>query len=235
MNNEELKLRVGANIARLRRERNMTQAELAERINYSDKAVSKWERGESMPDVLTLLNLAEQLGTDLNTLAGIAAEAAPAPQPEPEAAPVKVSPVEEAPAAPKQKLSRTADKKVIQKLCTILVWVVALFLHLLLDAFGVRNLWMLYVIAVPANAIVLLSLRSAWHDFRWNRAYISVIVWGVLLSFYVTMWVFFGLHVWRVFLLGIPGQIAIFLWFRMFRPAKEKEEDAPQEEEESHE
>ena len=44
MNNEELKSRVGANIARLRRERGLTQAELAERINYSDKAVSKWER-----------------------------------------------------------------------------------------------------------------------------------------------------------------------------------------------
>ena len=44
MNNEELKNRVGANIARLRKSRGLTQAELAERINYSDKAVSKWER-----------------------------------------------------------------------------------------------------------------------------------------------------------------------------------------------
>ena len=62
MNNEELKSRVGANIARLRRERGLTQAELAERINYSDKAVSKWERAESLPDVLTLQEGAVLIG-----------------------------------------------------------------------------------------------------------------------------------------------------------------------------
>ena len=60
MTNEELKARIGANIARLRKQKRMTQAELAERLNYSDKAVSKWGRAESMPDVLTLMQLAEQ-------------------------------------------------------------------------------------------------------------------------------------------------------------------------------
>ena len=210
MNNEELKLRVGANIARLRRERNMTQADLAERINYSDKAVSKWERGESMPDVLTLLNLAQQLGTDLNTLTGLAVEAAPepAPQPEPEA-------VVETP-APKKDI-RTADKKVIQKLCTILVWVVALFLYLVLDAFGVKNLWLLFVVAVPANAIVLLSLRSAWKLYGWNRILISVIMWSSLLVLWLLLWLGFGVNAWKIFLMGLLGQPAIMLWFKMFR------------------
>jgi transcriptional regulator with XRE-family HTH domain len=84
MNNDELKSRVGANIARLRRERGLTQAELAERINYSDKAVSKWERAESLPDVLTLLSLAEQLDTDLNTLVGMSANPKTEPVSEPE-------------------------------------------------------------------------------------------------------------------------------------------------------
>ena len=68
MNNEELKVRIGTNIARLRKASGMTQADLAERLNYSDKAVSKWERAESMPDVLTLMLLAEQFGTDVNEL-----------------------------------------------------------------------------------------------------------------------------------------------------------------------
>ena len=210
MNNEELKLRVGANIARLRRERNMTQAELAERINYSDKAVSKWERGESMPDVLTLLNLAQQLGTDLNTLAGLVAEAAPepAPQPEPEVA---------AKAPVPKKVIRTTDKKVIQKLSSLLVWIVALFLHMVLDAFGVKNLWMLYVVAVPANAIVLLSLRSAWRIYGWNRILISVIMWGSLATLYLLLWLGFGVNAWKIFLMGLLGQPAILLWFKMFR------------------
>ena len=82
---------------------------------------------------------------------------------------------------------------------------------------------LLFFYAIPANAIVLLSLRSAWHDFRWNKALISVIMWGCLLSIYVTLVTGWNYHFWKGFLLGIPGQIAIFLWFRMFRTAKSKE------------
>ena len=216
MNNEELKLRLGANIARLRRERNMTQAELAERINYSDKAVSKWERGESMPDVLTLLSLAEHLGTDLNTLAGLAPESQPAPAARTEPAP------EPAPAEAPEKPKRLADKRVIQKLSSILVWVVALFLYMVLDAFGVKNLWMLFIVAVPANAIVLLSLRSAWRLYGWNRFLISVILWGSLLTIYLLLWLCFRVNVWRILPMGLLGQAAIMLWFKMFRNTEEE-------------
>ncbi|MBR7179107.1 MAG: helix-turn-helix domain-containing protein [Oscillospiraceae bacterium] len=215
MNHEELKTRVGANIARLRRERGLTQAELAERISYSDKAVSKWERSESLPDVLTLLNLAEQLGTDLNTLTGCAPEAAPVPEPEP----VPETPVKSA--VEKLKKHYPADKTVIQKLSSLLVWVVALFLHMLLDAFGVEHLWMLYVTAIPANAIVLLSLRSAWRLYGWNRFLISVIMWGALAVLYLILYLGFGVNAWRILLMGLLGQAAILLWFKMFRPMEE--------------
>ena len=59
MNDEKLKNQLGANIVTYRKRSGLTQAKLAEQLNYSDKAVSKWERGESMPDVLTLVQLAE--------------------------------------------------------------------------------------------------------------------------------------------------------------------------------
>jgi transcriptional regulator with XRE-family HTH domain len=219
MNHEELKSRVGANIGRLRRERGLTQAELAERINYSDKAVSKWERSESLPDVLTLLNLAEQLGTDLNTLTGCIPEQTTIPDPPAEPEAVPATPVKAA--VEKIKNRYYADKTVIQKLSSILVWVVALFLHLLLDAFGVEHLWMLYVIAIPANAIVLLSLRSAWKLYGWNRFLISVIMWGSLVTLYLILWLAFGVNVWRILLMGLLGQAAILLWFKMFRPMEE--------------
>ena len=222
MNNEELKLRVGSNIARLRRERGLTQAELAERINYSDKAVSKWERAESLPDVLTLLNLAEQLGTDLNTLTGCAPEI-PEPEPMPEPAP-EPEPVPVPPAKPTvKKLARryTADKTVIQKLSSILVWVVALFLYMVLDAFGVKNLWLLFVVAVPVNAIVLLSLRSAWKLYGWNRILISIIMWGFLIVIYLLLLVVGKVNVWKILPMGLLGQAAILLWFKMFRPVEE--------------
>ena len=212
MNNEELKIRVGANIARLRRSRGLTQAELAERINYSDKAVSKWERAESLPDVLTLICLAEQLGTDMNTLTGLQ----PA-NPEPVSIPEPASVPEQPPVRKKP----TADRGVIQKLSSILVWVVALFLYMVLDEFGVKNLWLLFVVAVPANAIVLLSLRSAWKLYGWNRFLISVIMWGFLLVIYLLLLLTAKVNVWKILPMGLLGQAAIILWFKMFRPVKE--------------
>ena len=211
MNNEELKSRVGANIARLRRERGLTQAELAERINYSDKAVSKWERAESLPDVLTLISLAEQLGTDMNTLTGLPAAPEPVPEPIPEPEPVPAEP--EKP----DKKRYSADRGVIQKLSSILVWVVALFLYMVLDAFGVKHLWLLFVVAVPANAIVLLSLRSAWKLYGLNRILISIIMWGFLLVIYLLLLVTAKVNVWRILPMGLLGQAAILLWFKMFR------------------
>ena len=220
MNNEELKSRVGANIARLRKDRGLTQAELAERINYSDKAVSKWERAESLPDVLTLISLAEQLGTDLNTLTGL--PAAPAPEPIPEPEPLPEVPAQPDPPAKKRP---TADKGVIQKLSSILVWVVALFLYMVLDAFGVKHLWLLFVVAVPANAIVLLSLRSAWKLYGINRLLISVILWGTLLTVYLLLLVTAKVNVWRILPMGLLGQAAIILWFKMFRSNKEEENE----------
>ena len=217
MNNEELKSRVGANIARLRRDRGLTQAELAERINYSDKAVSKWERAESLPDVLTLISLAEQLGTDLNTLTGLPAAPQPEPEPVPEPAAPEIPPEPEKPA----KKRYTADRGVIQKLSSILVWVVALFLYMVLDEFGIKNLWLLFVVAVPANAIVLPSLRSAWKLYGMNRILISVIMWGFLLVIYLLLLLTAKVNVWKILPMGLLGQAAIILWFKMFRPVKE--------------
>ena len=46
----------------------LTQIELAEKINYSDKAVSKWERGESIPDVSVLLELSKLFGVSIDFL-----------------------------------------------------------------------------------------------------------------------------------------------------------------------
>ena len=212
MNNEELKIRVGANIARLRKSRGLTQAELAERINYSDKAVSKWERAESLPDVLTLICLAEQLGTDMNTLTGLQ-PASPEPVSIPEPASV--------PEQPPVKKKPIADRGVIQKLSSILVWVVALFLYMVLDEFGVKNLWLLFVVAVQANAIVLLSLRSAWKLYGMNRFLISVIMWGFLLVIYLLLLLTAKVNVWKILPMGLLGQAAIILWFKMFRSEKE--------------
>ncbi len=194
MNAEKLKQQIGNTIAALRRQENMTQAELAQKLNYTDKAVSKWERGESVPDALTLVQLAELFGVGIDVLLGNAEVPKTNKKPRPK-----------------------ADRGVIQKLCSLLVWFVALTVYVVLSSSGVQKTWVVFFYAVPANAIVLLSLRSAFRMFSWNHALVSVIVWGVLLSVYMTLLLFAGVNVWRIFLLGILGQAAVTLWFRLFR------------------
>ena len=109
----------------------------------------------------------------------------------------------------------------------------ALLLYVLLSSFdiGQRWNWVFFFYAIPADCIVMLSLRSAWHDFRWNKLLISGIVWGSLLSIYITA-TFWGYNLWKIFLLGILGQVAIFLWFRMFRPAKDQHQEVENHEQE---
>ena len=219
MDSEKLKNQIGANISAYRKRAGLTQAGLAEKLTYSDKAVSKWERGESVPDVVTLAQLAEQFGITVNDLLV-----------DPEALPEETGKVQQAMEQVVEKtLKRKADKRIILMLSSLLCWFVALLLYVVLSAipFTESWSWLFFVYAIPANAIVLLSLRSAWHDFRRNKAYISVIVWGSLLSIYVTLRVFLGWDIWKMFLLGIPGQIAIFLWFRLFRAPKSEETLAP--------
>ena len=213
MVDENVKYRIGANIAAYRKRDGLTQASLAEKLNYTDKAVSKWERGESIPDVLTLMQLAELFGTTVNDLVC-----------DPNALPENSdSRLEKAMTQVSEKaLKRKANKNVIQALSSTLVWFVALLAFVLLSSFPRFQQYscLLFFVAIPANAIVLLSLRSAWHDFRWNQMLISLIVWGSLLSIYMILLTVYRYNFWKIFLLGVPGQIAIFLWFRMFRPAK---------------
>lgn len=123
-------------------------------------------------------------------------------------------------------LKRKPNKNVILGLSTTLVWFVALLIFVVISSFDLPNSWIAFFYAVPINAIVLLSLRSAWRDFRWNRALISVIVWGFLVSIYATLLVFLRFNMWKMFLLGIPGEIAIMLWFRLFRPEKEESHES---------
>ena len=209
MDDEKLKRQIGANIASYRKRIGLTQVGLAERLNYSDKAVSKWERGESVPDVMTLVQLAEQFEINVNDLLV-----------DPDALPGNPTSLEQAMTRVTEKtLKRKANKHIVLWLSSLLVWFVALFLYVMVSSFDIPYSWLAFLYAIPANAIVLLSMRSAWHDFRWNKAYISIIMWGFLVSFHTTLLIM-NFNMWKLYLLGIPGQLAIWLWFRLFRPAK---------------
>ena len=125
-------------------------------------------------------------------------------------------------AAVEKTMKRKATKRIILGLSSLLVWFVALLLFVILSTLDLPKSWIAFVYAIPADAIVRLSLRSAWKDFRHNQGLVSVIMWGVLLSFFMTILLFVDFNFWKVFLLGIPGQLAIFLAFRLRKHTKEE-------------
>ncbi len=212
MDGEKLKNQIGTNIALYRKRAGLTQAGLAEKLNYSDKAVSKWERGESIPDVLILMQLAELFEIDVGVLLA-----------DPNELPEEKTRFQQAMEQVSEKaLKRKANKNIILGLSSILVWFVALFVYVIVSSFDVPYSWLSFFYAVPINSIVLLSLRSAWHDFRWNRALVSGIMWGSLASIHVSLLTLLSFNMWKIYLLGILGELAIILWFRMFRLSRKE-------------
>ena len=212
MDLEKLKRQIGTNIALQRKNAGLTQVGLAEKLNYSDKAVSKWERGDSMPDILTLVQLSELFEVSVDDLLS-----------DPNALPGNPGSLEKAMSQVSEKaLKRKANKNVSLALSSTLVWFVALLFFVVISSFGIPCSWIAFIYAIPINAIVLLSLRSAWRDFRWNRVLISVIVWSTLLALYLSFLLFLHFQMWKLFLLGIPGEVAITLWFRLFRVPKQE-------------
>ena len=156
MNDEKLKNQLGANIVMYRKRSGLTQAKLAEQLNYSDKAVSKWERGESMPDVLTLVQLAELFEIKVDDLIR-----------DPNEIPVHESGrIEHAmEIAVEKTLKRKANKRVILGLSSLLVWFVALLVFVIVSSLDIPRSWIAFLYAIPADAVVQLSLRNAWKDF----------------------------------------------------------------------
>lgn len=189
---EELKMIIAGNIGKLRREAGMTQLDLAERLNYSDKAVSKWERGESIPDVGTLKNIAEMFSVTVDYL--LRADH-----------PLEI--------AAKREYTKTQKRNrfLISAISCVLVWLIATFVYTNVDlvSHGSYKLWLVFVYAVPVTLIVTLVFNSIWGNPRHNFVVISLLVWSILASIYLSA---LSLNLWLIFIVGIPAQIIILLW-----------------------
>lgn len=200
---ENLKAVIAANVADLRRRAGMTQQDLAEKLNYTDKAISKWERGESIPDVLVLKSIADLFGVTVDYLLE-------------EVHPV----VAEADSEKRESLLKQQSLRTrgfVTGMSILLVWLVATVLFMIFDIIpeGVNAHWIVFVYAVPASMILWLVMNSIWFDHRRNYVIISLLMWTVLGSVYVTIWQFAAYNAWIVFMLGIPGQAIIVMWSRL--------------------
>ncbi len=214
---EEWKQTVAANLAALRKSHHLTQLQLAEMLHYSDKAVSKWERGESLPDLAVLKQLADLYEITLDDFlltedARRAKQQSDAPSQAAQDAPA----AEETDALPPRKRH---NHLIIAGMAMILVWLIASLIFVVLDAALPELEYgpFLFIYAAPVTAIVCLVFNSVWFNPRWNFLIISVLVWTVLLAIFLTL---IEYRIWKIFLIGIPAQIIIFLWSRLKPAAK---------------
>ena len=184
---------LGQKIAELRKSKGMTQLELAGRLNITDKAISKWERGEATPDIAVLKEIATLFSVSLDYLVEEEHEKIPEPK--------RVS-----------KLKKH-NRAVITGISILLVWALATFCFVTTDLVikNVKVHWLTFLYAIPVSMIVWLIFNSIWFKKHRNFLIISVLAWSVLVSFYITMLIY-GYNLWKIFLIGIPAQIIIFMW-----------------------
>lgn len=192
---DDLKQIVAANITDLRKKNNITQAELAQRLNYTDKAVSKWERGESLPDVAVLKQIADIFSVKIDYL-------------------VTAEHTDKTLEIPRKSSRRLRNHRLIAAMSVVLVWLIAtlLFVNIQLVLPDLVHQWLAFVFAVPVTCIVWLVFNAVWFDKKRNFFIISLLVWSILACIYLCLLCLIQYNAWLLFVIGIPAQIIIFLW-----------------------
>ena len=190
---EDIKGIIAKNISELRQLNNMTQLELAEKLNYSDKAVSKWERAESSPDISVLVEIAKMFGVSLDYL-------------------VNDEHKEQAVFDGKIEGAKY-NRKAIAYISESTGWVVAIFAFIITTLIigKVTFQFLYFVYALSVVLVVKLVFNSVWFNPRRNYFIISLLMWSILVSVHITF-LYFNVNVALIYLLGVAGQFVIILW-----------------------
>lgn len=198
---EEIKNNLATNIVRLRKRANITQLELAELLNYSDKAVSKWERGEAVPDITVLKRISDIFKVSIDTLI----------------------------ATPKQEIdvkkffNDHKRRSIICSASAILVWLVAVITYSFMNMIYpplVEKAWLVFIVAIPITFTVVLIFTSIWGKNLLNLIFASLLCWTLIATVYLFLINFLiavSPYLWMIYLIGIPIQILLILRFTLKR------------------
>lgn len=170
MTNElDFKKEFGENICRLRRQKGITQIQLAENLNYSDKAVSKWERGESVPDTYTVLKIAQLFDVSTDELLGR-----------------KTAVPEEKEQKIKPRFSFEPKQTFVPLIATIGVYFLASIVFFILKNITATSdfAWKSFVYATPAAAIVITVFATMWWKLKYQCMCVSAIIWSIGATIY---------------------------------------------------
>ena len=198
---------VAQNIINCRKAAALTQAELAEKLNYSDKAVSKWERGEAIPDVFVLKQIADIFGITVDYMIT-----------EHDQKEVVVKP---------KKVDLKKRRNMISMICSALVWFVAtiVLVILLLVPYNIPHVSLVYIWAIPATCIVQIIFSCMWYSKFRIALVTSVFIWSTFLAICLSVPYY---RIWVLLLIAIPMQVIVILWFAYMHireQAKKKEKE----------
>ena len=193
---------VADNLVYYRKAAGLTQLEVAEKFNYSDKSISKWERAEGLPDILVLKALADFY--DIRVDDFFKEEKA------------------------KIKMTRKSRRWFIFGLSETLVWLVfGVFFSVFSIALpNVFAWWLLFVYAAAASAILAVVWAGIYHKRLYQLIATSCIVWFTITSIYLTALMVTlpnpNPNLWLLFLIGAPLEILAVLWYFLRKNLKKK-------------
>lgn len=195
VNEETFKQIIAKNLTKYRKINNLTQADLALKLSYSDKAISKWERGESLPDVYTLSKLAEFYGITLNDLCSETI------------IPFQI------------KKTKKTNQLFICLLSATLVWFIATLLFVIFKLIPQTEnypIWLIFIAAIPTTFIVLCVYACLWYNNNIRSITVSGIVWGcaVLLQLLFNHLGFKNGAL--IYTIAATLQLLVILWFTRF-------------------
>lgn len=194
---------IAGNIIGLRKKKGLTQAELAAQLGFTDKAISKWERGLSLPDAPTLQELATFFGVDVNYL--FTAHV--------------YDPLDK---ESEQKLRRKEiwiKAIYVGSLFLIFVILSAILLSAIADIYDETAKIRAYLFILPGLAFLALLINVAFgHNGRMNLILSSLLTWALADALYY----FLGHRLVLIFAIAAVIQIAIVLFPKLSTPKEKK-------------
>lgn len=199
ISNDSFKMIIADNLVKYRKAAKLTQLEMAEKLLYSDKNISKWERGESVPDVLILKQIADIFGVTVNDFLK-------------ENGKVELGSVSK----PKKKEKTKFFSKqqfLIVFLSISLVWLVAVVGYSIFVGLMPSSqswVWKIFIISLAVSSIVATVFSSIWCTNLLNSIIVSFLIWTTALALFIS--IPFENN-WLIFIIAIPLQIINIFWF----------------------
>ena len=184
---KEIKDVIAQNLIDLRKSRNLTQNDLAEKLNYSDNTISRWEHGEITPSIEMLDKIAKLFDVPIESL-------------------IKENVLQN---------SKKENKKFILNqiastlLCICMVWFIAAVCYFYIETFQEKSLWIIFVWTVPISFLILVLFSLKLKNRILIFIFSTLLIWTFIASLYLH---FLKYNLYLLFIIGIPAQASLSIW-----------------------